>query len=48
MEADKKAVAQAKKAARGVTNKKVATQPPRKMSFEDRFKEKLREHKASS
>lgn len=48
MEAEKKVVAQAKKAARGVTNKKVATQPPKKMSFEDRFREKLSEHRANS
>jgi hypothetical protein len=46
IEAEKQAVAKAKKAAKGVTNKQIVTQESRKMSFEERFAEKLRKAKA--
>jgi type II secretory pathway component PulC len=46
IEAEKQAVAKAKKAAKGVTNKQIVTQDSRKMSFEERFAEKLRKAKA--
>jgi hypothetical protein len=48
IEDEKRKVAKAKKAARGITNRKTVKQTPIKMSFEDRFKEKLAEHRANS
>lgn len=45
---ERKKVAQAKKAAKGLTNTRVVKAAPKKMSFEERFKENLRKAKANS
>jgi hypothetical protein len=47
IEEEKRRVTKAKKAAKGVSNKKIVSQAPVKISFEDRLRERLMEAKSN-
>jgi len=48
LEAEKRRVVKAKKAAKGINNKRIVTKQPVKMSLEDRLKQRFAEARASS